>query len=121
MNLKRSFAPLLCLIILSSCARVKITDREFCADMGPDGASCFTTLTGTEREINPNDWEDYRLGMICSKADTFAEWKKAIAKLCRYSRRCTFETKKKINRFGQNIEEVKVKIHEKNLYSSETF
>ena len=100
------------LLVLSSCARVKITDTEFCGDMGRDGAKCFTTLSGQERTIELREWEDYRFGMICSKASTFAEWKKAILKLCKMSRRCYFSTQKKINEFGENVESIEVKINE---------
>lgn len=112
MNIKKNFATLLCLIALSGCAKVSITDREFCGDMGSEGASCFKTLSGETRDIPPNEWDDFRFGMVCSKPDTFAEWKKALLKLCSVSKRCKFETKKKINKFGKMIETFQVKLNE---------
>lgn len=99
-------------MLLSSCARVKISDGEFCGDLGSDGATCFKTLSGETRDISPSDWDEERFGMVCSDSGTFAEWKAAIKKLCAYSRRCTYEDKKSIENFGINIENFKVKINE---------
>ena len=99
-------------MLLSSCANVKIKNSEFCGDMGNLGASCFKTLSGETRDISPNDWDDERFGMICSKADTFADWKKAILKLCKMSRRCKYESKKNIKNFGKKVESFKLKIND---------
>lgn len=115
MNLMKNFVLLLCLIQISSCAKVKITDREFCADMGREGASCFTTLTGTQRTISLSEWRDERFGMVCSSTETFREWKSAILKLCNMSKRCRYSTKKKIKSFGKNIEEIEIKVNESGI------
>lgn len=112
MSTEKNFVILLCLIILSSCASVNIKDGEFCGDLGSDGAECFTTLSGQSRTISPGDWDDERFGMICSKADTFANWKKAILKLCKLSKRCKYDVKKKIIEFGDNVESYQVKIND---------
>lgn len=112
MNTKISYVILLCLVLLSSCARVKINDGEFCGDMGREGATCFKTLSGETRDIPATDWDAERFGMICSKADTFANWKKAIMKLCRLTKRCRYSVKKKIDKFGKNVESFQVKINE---------
>lgn len=110
MNTKNAYAILLCWMLLSSCSTIKIKDSEFCGDMGSEGATCFKTLSGESREISPNDWDDERFGMICSSAKTFADWKKAILKLCDMTNRCEMETKKKIDDFGQNVESFDLKI-----------
>lgn len=110
MNIRKNFVTLLCLLLFSSCGSVKIKDSEFCGDMGTAGASCFKTLSGETRDVHPNDWDEERFGMICSKADTFADWKKAILKLCKMSRRCKYESKKKIKKFGKAIESFQLKI-----------
>jgi len=85
---------------LSACgSRVRITDTEWCADVGASGASCFRTLSNISRDIPKAEWDEERFGQICSTADTFAEWKAALLKLCSDTGRCDYQTQEIIRRF----------------------
>jgi hypothetical protein len=94
------------LILSFSCARIPIKDSEWCGDLGNEGASCFNTLSDNTRDISKEEWDKERVGMICSKAQTFSDWQAAIIKLCKASKRCTFEDKKIIINFVDNVEYV---------------
>jgi hypothetical protein len=101
MNLKIGFISLL----LLSCSQVKIKDSEWCGDAGPYGASCFKTLSDNSRDIEKEEWDKERFGMICTKAENFAEWKIAILKLCKMAgRRCKYDVKQKVIRFNEKVE-----------------
>ena len=80
--------------------------------MGSAGATCFKTLSGETRDIEKEQWDQERFGQICSSADTFANWKKAILKLCRLSRRCSYDAKKKLIQFGDHVETYQLKLQE---------
>lgn len=90
-------------LILSSCGSVKISDSEFCGDMGVEGAQCFNLLSDRERRVVLPEWNDERFGMICTKAETFIEWKTAILKLCGLTRRCQYDVIQNVIRFEEKI------------------
>jgi hypothetical protein len=111
-NLKNASSFLLILILLVSCSTVKISDHEWCGDAGPYGASCFHTLSDRKRDIPKETWDivsvgpDHRFGMICTSAESFANWKEALLKLCTLAKkRCTYIAKKKIIEFTDRIDE----------------
>lgn len=79
--------------------------------MGSAGASCFHTLSDSSRDLTKEEWDQERFGMICSKASTFAEWKASILKLCQMSKRCSYDVKKKLIKFGDHVEEYQLKIN----------
>lgn len=96
---------ILLILNLESCAKVKIKDHEFCADAGELGASCFYTRSNQTRRIPLHEWEEQRIGMICSHANTFADWKATILKLCRLAgRRCTYQAWREVVEFHDKIE-----------------
>lgn len=104
MNLRNVFM-ILFLLNLNSCARVKIKDAEWCADAGSIGASCFHTLSEQTRDIEKEAWDEERFGMICTKSENFAEWKKSILQLCKMAgKRCTYDIKRNIIRFNEKVE-----------------
>lgn len=86
------------------CASVQIKDEEFCGDQGELGATCFHTLTDETRDLSKADWDALRFGQVCSSAQTFADWKASILKLCKVSKACTYEQKKLLNQFMAHIE-----------------
>lgn len=104
MPLKKSSSVLLALLFassLSACGgRVRITDTEWCGN-GPDGgAVCFHTLSDRWRSLPQTEWDIERVGQICSTADTFAEWKAALLKLCEQTGSCDFQVQEAIRTFG---------------------
>lgn len=108
MKLKINFVILLS--FLSSCSHIEIKNSEWCGDLGSYGASCFNTLSEDTRDINNEHWNEERFGMICTKPQTFADWKKAILKLCRLNPgRCSFEDKKKVLIFEDKINAILLK------------
>lgn len=104
---QKSAFVILFAFLLSSCAKVNIADSEWCGDLGSAGASCFNTLSETQRDISKEAWDKERVGWLCSKPETFADWQATILKLCKASKRCTFEDKKVIFNFIQNVDEIK--------------
>ena len=96
MNIKKLFAISL---ILTSCAQVKVSDSEWCGDMGPEGAYCFKTFSDSERELTQAEWDEERFGMICTSSESFRNFKAVIQKLCYSTKRCTYDTQKKIDIF----------------------
>lgn len=111
MNLKNLLVILL-ICVSASCAKIKISDQEYCGDIGEFGATCFHTLTEETRDIEKGAWDRERFGMICSTAETFGEMKKVVLKLCSLSKRCSKKAKKKINKFGNNLEVISEMIRE---------
>ena len=104
MNLKKGFVSLF-LLSLSSCSQVKIKDSEWCGDAGQFGASCFKTLSDNTRDIEKAKWDEERFGMICTKAENFADWKASILKLCQMAgKRCKYDVKNKVIRFNERVE-----------------
>lgn len=84
-----------------SCA-VQIKNAEWCGDMGAMGAHCFNTLSEEERELDKEAWDQERFGQVCTKVESFAEMKAALAKLCSRAR-CTFEEKQHIQIFYKQL------------------
>lgn len=104
-NLKNVLRILLTLTLLVSCSQVKIKDHEFCGDAGPYGASCFHTLTDESRDIEKEEWDRERFGMICTNAESFADWKESLLKLCKLAgKRCRYIVKKKIIEFSDKVD-----------------
>lgn len=109
MNLKLVLV-ILSVFVLESCSRVQIKDAEWCADIGPEGAACVKTLSDGSRQIPKEVWDsiaigpDHRFGKVCTDPDNFADWKKAILKLCYLTKACTYNTKTKILAFANKME-----------------
>ncbi len=81
-----------CATMLQGCKDVVITDQEWCGDMGPDGATCFHTLSSAERGLSKAEWDGYRFGQLCTTSKFFADNKKVIEQLCHSSGECSFES-----------------------------
>lgn len=95
---------------LSGCGRIMIGNHEFCGDVGPLGAVCFKTLSDEKREIPKEQWDAERFGMICGKADAFADLKGNLLKLCRMTRKCWYsQARVEIERFGGEIEAIRAR------------
>lgn len=110
-DLRKSCAILLICALSSSCAKIKISDMEVCADGGSLGAFCFTTLSGKEREINKFQWDDERLGMLCMQAKDFGELKAAILKFCADKKsRCVMEAVEKVEEIADKADKVSKKV-----------
>ena len=110
---QKSDFVILFVCLLVSCARVELKNTEWCGDLGDSGASCFNTHNDNSREIQREEWDKERFGMLCTKSENFAEWKRAIEKLCIIAgKRCTQEEKKSILSF---IGKVNHYIYLKNL------
>lgn len=77
--------------VLSSCAKVVIKDGEWCGLKGSLGASCFHTLSDGSRSLTKAEWDSESIGMVCTKAENFGEWKKALLKLCDETGMCAYK------------------------------
>lgn len=94
-------------LTVASCGTVPIRDQEWCGDKGAMGASCFHTLSDEKRQLDRYEWAAERFGMVCTKAENFADTKAAIEKLCRTSKRCSYEDKVMLKKFFTNIDAMK--------------
>jgi hypothetical protein len=90
---------ILCAIALtlfgvSSCSTVKIKDYEMFGDLGKFGAIKVHTLF---TEIPPvkilkPEWDDLRIGMVCTDANSIADIQATVDKLCaRNPNACDYE------------------------------
>jgi hypothetical protein len=79
--------------------------------MGTEGASCFRLLSGEERELDEQEWEQERFGMICSKAEAFTNLKSVALKLCATTGRCTYDERESLIRFEDKIYRIQEKIN----------
>lgn len=71
--------------------------------MGDHGAYCFDSLADNEREVSKQDWDNERFGMICTKAENYAEIKKVLMQLCSQTN-CKFEdVQKKLVHFERGM------------------
>jgi hypothetical protein len=77
--------------------------------MGEDGATCFHTFTPDTRDLTKPEWDELRFGQLCTSADTFADWKVTIEKLCSASQRCTYKQAKNLRKIIAALEKVKDK------------
>ena len=119
----RNVLLLLFVTLLSSCAKVPIRNHEWCGDFGDDGASCFNTQNDNSRDLTKEEWDKERFSMLCTSPTNFAEIQAAILKLCTATKRCTYDSKKKLialrNKFDNHIETVisiDPKLYEANLF-----
>lgn len=108
--MKKKSLKLVCVILLvlsPSCAKMKIKDAEWCADMGSLGATCVNTLSEGSRDIEKAKWDEERFGQVCTQPENFAEWKATILKFCSKYRVCSYEFKKKLESVDQKLEALK--------------
>lgn len=106
MTFVRSLLLLSILTAISGCKSVTIPDTEWCGDMGNDGASCYHTIAPDSRQVTKAAWDAERVGMLCTKAETFASWKNLIEKLCHVSKDCDYQTQKRLTAFFDRSEVV---------------
>lgn len=106
-------APLL--LILLSCAHVKITDSEWTGSLGVQGGTSFHTLTDEEHDLNfqqiIDKWCDLEHPQVMTSVDTLTNWKGIIEKLCSDSNKCTYDqqvTQSGLLNFLENIETLNV-------------
>lgn len=101
-------ALLFSLIFLNSCSHVQIANDLWCADAGRFGAECFYTLSDGEVSLNKFQWDQLRLGQICTGTPEpgagYIHIKNAIEKLCADTDRCTLEQRQTIEGFTQRAE-----------------
>lgn len=100
----KNLSILFLLILVSSCGhKVEIKDNEWCGDLGPYGATCTKMLSEEQRELTKEEWDTERFGMICGKAEAFANLKSVIQKLCVKNKKCEYEKIEQATRFLQGI------------------
>lgn len=94
---------ILFLLILVSCETAKVKNSEWCGDLGPYGATCFKIISEEKRELDKLSWDEERFGMICGKAEAFANLKEVIQKLCYKNKKCEYEKIEQATKFLQGI------------------
>ena len=83
---------------------MKISNQEWCGDMGDLGASCFNTLNDKTRDIEKAQWDEERFGMICGTPSVFADTKRTILQLCETSKKCVYDEAQNVVYFyNQNL------------------
>lgn len=94
------------LLLLSGCVSIKVKDQTFYGDEGTLGATYFHFLTEDTGDVSKTDWDNLRFGYICEDADTFADWKALIQKLCSDSGDCDWDTQQALDRIFSHVEEI---------------
>lgn len=94
------FVPLLFSI---SCASVTIRDTPVYVDLGELGATRLHTLSDERVRLEPEEWRQTRFGMFCTTSSDFADNLAILFKLCRLSKKCKFEEKKKLQEFAKRV------------------
>jgi hypothetical protein len=61
------------------------------------------------RDLTKAEWDSLRFGMVCTKADTFADWKSVIEKLCSKTGICDYQTKAVLSAFFFRIKLIQEK------------
>lgn len=83
-----------------SCAKIKVYDKEVCADLtGVDskmgftyGAHCAHTLTNVTRDIPKAQWDQERVGWLCTNSTGFNDTENTIDQFCQLYG-CDYETR----------------------------
>lgn len=74
--------------------------------MGKYGAACDRTSTSAPRRMTEEETKAWSFGKIATDSANFAGWKKAILKLCEYSKICTQEFKVKVDQVFSKFDEM---------------
>lgn len=73
--------------------------------MGDLGATCFTTLSNKERDIEKAQWDKDRFGQVCTPSESFAKIKATILKFCELNKkRCEFEAVQQAENFDDKVQ-----------------
>ena len=77
------------LAVASTCS-TKVKNVEFCRDKGKFGAVCAYWLNArdTKRLIPLSEWNQKRLGMVCTSEEGMGNVKALVEKLCQQSKSC---------------------------------
>lgn len=94
-------------LLILSCTTVEIKDHEICGDLGLSGASCFHTLNMDQRDLDYAQWSNERVGQLCMTADSWADFKSDIEKLCSSGRNCTYEEQAALKSLDAKLETFK--------------
>lgn len=96
----------LAFLLLTSCAPVKVKDYEMYGDMGRFGATKVHTLFTDipPVRIYQPEWDDLRIGMVCTKAENIADIQATVDKLCaKNPNHCTYEKRQAIANFKRQM------------------
>lgn len=78
--------------------------------MGPLGATCFTSLSGKERDITKEQWDKDRFGQVCTQSESFAKIKATILKFCEVNKkRCEYAAVEQVEDFNNKIKKASSK------------
>lgn len=94
-----------------SCGHITVFDREFCGDLGPEGAHCAHTLINKKRDIAKAQWDKERIGMLCTSSQAFTDGETAIDQFCTAYNICDFETRESLRRAFVRIHGVQKRAH----------
>ena len=76
--------------LVSGCS-VTVPNVEVCRDKSILGAHCAFTNAGDSRDIPPEEWQDYRIGMFCMKEVDFARNQLFFEQACQLMKNCKIE------------------------------
>lgn len=93
----------------TSCAKVKIKDSIWIGSLGEDGGAEFHTLKTDKRRLTFDQfkamWFDLSHPLVCTYAETFADWKAIQSKLCSWApERCTYEDMQRLAGFFNKVQ-----------------
>jgi hypothetical protein len=107
---------IICLLFLSGCLRITITDSVWYGSLGPEGATALHTLANVQPTTITLEqfaaiWDNTSDPLICTNSSTFAAWKSNLEKLCSFDNVCAYNNTtvmtatKMINKITQSSRE----------------
>lgn len=110
--MKNAWLTLFISLLLTSCGHVHLKDAEWCGDMGASGAACFHTFSAGARELLKDPWDAERFGMLCTKAQNFADWKASILQLCSQTKNCTHDEIEAVKKIADHAAGIAAQVKE---------
>lgn len=98
------------LISLTSCRTIELRDQEWCGDKSHLGARCSHTYSNVVRDVPKAQWDRERVGMVCSRAENFAENMAIIKKLCSETKKCTRKQINALQNFTDDLDEYELEV-----------
>lgn len=85
---------------------VVVKDKEVCGDLAEDGAYCRHTLTEKKRRLNKKQWDDIRVGWLCTNSTGFNDTETAIEQFC-LQVRCDYQTQEQVRGAVRRMKDVR--------------
>jgi hypothetical protein len=91
------------MLTLNACGSVAVKDETLYFDEGSSGAHVAHFLTPGTSDIEKDQWDFLREGMVCLSAQAFGDFKKEFEQMCTLIT-CDYQTRQIMNDFFARME-----------------